>query len=83
LARPAGKIFSQNGRLYRPSQNCSVRYGYGFNFNEIELLTEHEYKETPVTKALPNWEKNILGTHTFNRAGNLHVIDALVETTKR
>lgn len=82
-ARPAGKIFVENGRIYRPSQNCSVRYGYGFNLNEIELLTTTEYKETTISRVEPNWEKNIVGTHTFNRVGNLHVIDALVNTSRR
>lgn len=81
-ARPAGKIFNENGRIYRPSQNCSVRYGYGFNLNEIELLTTTEYKEKTVSRVEPNWEKHIVGTHTFNRVGNLHVIDALVNTRK-
>jgi len=83
VARPAGKIFTENGRIYRPSQNCSVRYGYGFNLNEIELLTTTEYKETTVSRVEPNWEKHLVGTHTFNRVGNLHVIDALVNTSKR
>jgi len=79
LARPAGNIYQQNGHTYRPSQNCSNHYGYGFNLNVIETLTEDEYKETPVSSVKPNWEKKIKGTHTFNRAGKLHIIDALLE----
>jgi len=76
-ARPAGKIFIENGILYRPSQNCSRRYGYGFNINEITLLDEKNYTETLVSSVKPNWDKTLIGTHTFNRVNSLHVIDAI------
>ena len=39
-ARPAGKLFTKGGKVYRPSQDCSKTYGYGFNINEILCLTE-------------------------------------------
>ncbi len=76
-ARPAGKLFQQNGTLYRPSQNCSHRYGYGFNLSEVKQLTESSYEEDIVTKVEPNWDKSIIGTHTFSRVNSLHVVDAL------
>jgi len=47
-ARPAGKIFRRNGRIYRPSQNSSFRYGYALNFSEILELTKTTYKERVV-----------------------------------
>lgn len=75
-ARPAGTLFTAGDRLYRPAQNCSYRYGYGFNLNEVTQLSETTYAETTVTQALPNWDKRVLGTHTFSRNGHLHVIDA-------
>jgi len=75
-ARPAGKIFSHNGLLYRPSQNCSVHYGYGFNINEIIVLDGENYSENLVSAVKPNWDKKICKTHTFNRVGSLHIIDA-------
>ena len=82
-ARPAGRIFEHNGGLYRPSQNCSHHYGYGFNFNEITQLSSTDYKEQLVSEVKPNWDKNIIGTHTFCRSGSLHVIDALYRRKKR
>ncbi len=82
-ARPAGRIFEINGRLYRPSQNCSVRYGYGFNISHIELLDEHNYEETIVSRVTPHWDKKIIATHTFNRANSLHIIDAQAWRWKR
>ncbi len=77
VARPAGKIFVENGAIYRPSQDCSKRYGYGFNMNEITVLDENNYAETLVSSVKPNWDKNIIGTHTFNRENRLHIIDAI------
>ena len=75
-ARPAGKIFKMNGKLYRPSQNCSYRYGYGFNISHILTLSETEYAEKIITLVNPDWEKSIKGVHTFSQEANLTVIDA-------
>jgi hypothetical protein len=75
-ARPAGAIFEKDGKLLRPSQDCSKMYGYGFDLNEIQILSESEYREQKVTSVRPTWDKTILATHTFARQGNLTVIDA-------
>ena len=74
-ARPAGHLFSRDGRLYRPSQNCSGHYGYGFNICEIKELSEFEYREQVVAKVEPNWNRNIISTHTLNYAAGLTIID--------
>jgi hypothetical protein len=74
-ARPAGKIFVQDGKIYRPSQDCSVRYGKGFNFNQITLLTENEYEEKLILKVEPEWNKRLKGSHTFNFDNNFTIID--------
>jgi hypothetical protein len=76
-ARPAGKLFEYGGCLYRPSQNCTTRYGYGFNISEVCVLNEREYSERVVTSAYPNWDRHLLGTHSFNFADGLTVGDAL------
>ena len=75
-ARSAGSIFIERGRIYRPSQNSSKRYGYGLKINEIRTLNENEYEETEVASIEPNWERKIRATHTFNYTGNLTMIDA-------
>jgi hypothetical protein len=74
-ARPAGRCFVRNGRLYRPSQDCSVHYGYGLNLCEITKLTETEYQERVVSKVEPKWDKNVVSTHTFNYEAGLTIID--------
>ena len=80
-ARPAGRIFTQHGKLIRPSQDSSRRYGYGLRFNRITKLTEQDYEETPDARFEPAGGK-ILATHTFNQAGELTVIDAVIRRRK-
>jgi hypothetical protein len=81
-SRPAGEIFVMDGRIFRPSQNSSNRYGYGFNINEITKLDEKQFSEELVSSVKPNWDKDIIGTHTFNRVKDLHLIDALCKFSR-
>jgi hypothetical protein len=81
-ARPAGRIFFYNGALIRPSQDCSVRYGYAINFNRISVLTDSDYKETAVWFLKPPERTNIFGTHTWNQADGLTTIDAFIRRKK-
>ena len=81
-ARPAGKIFRKDGKIYRPSQNCSGHYGFGFNLCEITTLNEREYREQVVASVKPNWDKNVISTHHFCREGNLTVIDGQIRRRK-
>lgn len=76
-ARPAGKIFRRNGRIIRPSMDCSFMYGHGFNLNEITCLSETEYREETLGSVKPKWDPRIVAAHTFTREGNLNIIDAL------
>lgn len=76
-ARPAGYIQELDGHLIRPSQDCSVRYGYATNFNRIIKLTETEYEETADQIYKPPRKGPFIGTHTWNQANGLVVIDAI------
>jgi len=77
-ARPAGHIFREDGKLIRPSQDCSVRYGYATNFNQITTLTEKEYVETRLHVFKPPLGGNtICATHTYNDKDGITVIDAI------
>ena len=75
-ARPAGQIFKSNGSLFRPAQNCSNRYGYGIKIKRIVELNTLNYQEQEVQSIEPHWEKRITATHTFNKSGDLSIIDA-------
>jgi hypothetical protein len=74
-ARSAGHIYRFNGILYRPSQDCSVCYGYAVVINKIIELTTESYQEKIVTKILPDWKSNRFGVHTMNFKGTRIVYD--------
>jgi|WetSurMetagenome_2_1015567.scaffolds.fasta_scaffold50012_2 hypothetical protein len=74
-ARPAGKVFVHQDKIYRPSQDCSGRYGRAININQIITLSETSYKEVLVSRTDATWEKKLKGTHTFNSDENFSIID--------
>jgi len=76
FSRPAGNIYMDKNKIFRPSQDCSVRYGYGIKINQIIKLTETEYEEVEVDSIYPDWNKELISTHTINFVENLTVIDA-------
>ncbi|MCE7995987.1 MAG: hypothetical protein HEP71_28665 [Roseivirga sp.] len=79
FARPAGNIFEHKGRIYRPAQDNSGHYGRAMNLREIVRLDEEEFEEKTVQSVYPNWDKDLLSTHTLNNSGKLTVIDALIK----
>jgi len=74
-ARPAGKLFIKEGRIFRPSQKCTRTYGEGFYINEVLRLSESDYSEKTVATVTPYWDRKILGSHTYVREGQLTLID--------
>lgn len=81
-ARGAGAVFVKDGKLFRPSQDCSKAYGYGFDLNEITVLSETDYCERTVASVRPEPNSRILATHTYAHQGNLTVVDALTRRPK-
>ena len=75
IARPAGRLFLKNERIFRPSQDCSLRYGYGININEIVRFSETEYLERKVAFIIPDWSKNVKAAHTFINGEQITMID--------
>lgn len=76
-ARPAGSMFSENGHLYRPSQDSSQRYGKALHINEVIELNENAYREVSIATIEPNWHRSILAVHSYSRAGQLTFVDAI------
>jgi hypothetical protein len=74
-ARPAGRIFSLEGKLYRPSQDCTPRYGFAVVFNVIEVLTTTEYVEVPCGRIDSTWVSKNIGTHSYACGGGFEAID--------
>jgi hypothetical protein len=77
-SRPAGRPFYWKGDLYRPAQDSSQRYGYGMRINRVVQLTPSEFREEEVSQILPQWRRDLRGTHTLNICDDLTVIDCLV-----
>jgi hypothetical protein len=77
-ARPAGRPFRHQGRLFRPSQDCSLRSGWRVNIQEIVTLSPtlfHEKGYAVVTPPATLQRKRIKGTHTFSLSHGLLVAD--------
>ena len=81
-ARPAGRILSQDGKLLRPAQDCSLRYGYRIRLNSIEELSETTYRESPCGEIGSNLIENTLATHTVSENDSYRVLDALCSVRK-
>ena len=77
-SRGAGAIFRYNGKLFRPSQDCSKHYGYSFTLNEIVVWDRYQYQEKPCVTINPLWARGLVGTHTYSRVGQVEIIDGCV-----
>jgi hypothetical protein len=53
-ARPAGRPFTIDGRLYRPAMDCSETYGGAVQIMEIVDLTDTTFRERPVARIEPD-----------------------------
>lgn len=75
-ARPAGKLFELDGKLIRPSQNCTEHYGQSITLEEIDLLTDKQFSTKYLGEIKPirhcDYDK---GIHTINSDGNFTVFD--------
>jgi len=74
-ARCAGELFIDNGKICRPSQDCSMRYGRGLNISHVTKLSEREYNEVLIKEIKPDWDPGLKGVHTINSDKDLIIID--------
>ncbi len=75
-ARPAGAFFLKDGQLIRPTQDCSVRYGFALNLCRVDSLTPSVYRETPLNRTTPDsLAKRNRAIHTLNRNSSYEVSD--------
>lgn len=81
-ARPAGKLFTLAGRLYRPAQICAPLYGTGVSLQRVTRLDADGFEEQEERRIVPPAKSGILGMHTINRAGDLSVMDAFARRSR-
>jgi hypothetical protein len=75
--RPAGALFERRGTLYRPTQDCSSRYGGAVVINRVVRLDRDEYAEEPAFRI--ESRRGITRTHTLNSCEGATVVDLFVE----
>jgi hypothetical protein len=73
-SRPAGRLFWDGNRLYRPGQICTPLYGSGIALHRVTRLDEDGDQEEEERHIVPR-DARTLGIHTLNRAGDLTVTD--------
>jgi hypothetical protein len=76
-ARPAGRLIFEQGRLYRPSQDSSGRYGRALCINEVLELNGHSYRECLVARVEPDPNQGLMAVHSYSTAGPLAFMDAI------
>jgi hypothetical protein len=69
-SRNAGHIIKHNNKLYRLSQNCSKSYGESIVINQLENLSDTDYKETIVKELTIKKTGGINGFHTLTECNH-------------
>lgn len=74
--RPAGKPFVNDGKFYRPAQDCSETYGGAVVINQVTKLSPTEFEEEFVTRINPITDSPYSeGLHTVNELDGKIIID--------
>lgn len=81
-SRSAGKIFQENGKIIRPAQDGTKRYGHGIIFYQINILNNSDYQEKEIETIYPNWNKKIIGVHSYDKSNELTMIDVRIKKNK-
>lgn len=77
-SRPAGDFIIVDGFMYRPTMDCSGRYGKSINVNKIIELSKEGFKEELYLNiSLKNETEYTSGFHTINCLDGLLVVDGL------
>ena len=82
LARNGGLIF-ENDNFYRVYQKPGFNnYGESLGVSKIIELNDDNFRESCKFEILPNFFKDIKGTHTYNFSNGLLVLDFLTSSRK-
>jgi hypothetical protein len=83
-ARPGGRLYRDaGGALIRPAQDCSRGYGCALSLCRIDELTPTAFRETVVDSLSPRLIPGAYGLHTYDRSGDIEVIDGKTTIQRR
>ncbi|HET6391059.1 glucosamine inositolphosphorylceramide transferase family protein [Hyphomicrobium sp.] len=74
-SRPAGHIIGAGETLYRPTQDCTHRYGGAIVWCRFTLPAGRAFMQDEVGTLRPRDVRELPGGHTFNRCGPLETVD--------
>ena len=81
--RPGGAFFKEDGKLFRPVQNCTDYYGQELIIRRVDALTDGAFSETEYCRLSPEQVEIpgicAKGIHTYNQTDRYEVIDILHE----
>ena len=76
-ARPAGAPFMLDGRLHRPAQDCTRKYGRRLTILRVNAIDERQYEEEIVAVIEPPRGTYHRGLHTLSVLGSSTLVDGL------
>ena len=74
-SRPAGRIFQHEDTWFRPAQDSAKYYGHRIRLQKILKWSEAEYEEITGEIIEAEWDKSLMGTHTYNFNREWVVVD--------
>jgi len=74
-ARPAGRMFTLDGKLYRPVQDCRGGYGAALGLARVDKLDDEGFEQTVEEILSPGADWPGRRLHTANAAGDFEFID--------
>lgn len=80
-ARPAGRMWHEDGVLMRPAQDCRTGYGVGLAICRVDRLDPNGFLQRVVERIVPPGGGN--GVHTINRAADWETVDLKVSRQRR
>lgn len=75
-SRPAGNMFTQNGKLYRPVQEGLENYGRAVIIKEVSFFP---YSEKEIVRIEPDWYPGLIGCHTYNFNEDYVIVDGKIK----
>ena len=76
VGRPAGRLYIEDGKLIRPAQDCSRKYGENLFFYKVEGLVNGKISEKLIrTISASETDNRFQRIHTYNRNSVYETVD--------